>query len=94
MWDTSMAEPISAWGKTPWKAPGSPEVLVNIHVHMYKQNTEMSSHHQSLPATILHWLHITVATDVKQELTATGWQGARYSEIYGFIWRFGQKNEN
>lgn len=31
-----------------------------------------------------------MATDVKQELTATGWQGARY----GFIWGFGQINEN
>lgn len=44
--------------------PAHPQVLLNIHVHMYKPNTEMSPHHQSLPATILHRLPFTVATDV------------------------------
>lgn len=44
--------------------PAHPEVLLNIHVHMYESNSEMSPHHQSLPATILQRLPFAVATDV------------------------------
>lgn len=89
MWDASVQS------KTAWEARQLAPRSLWIFIYICTRRTQrclptikvcLQPFHTRLPFTVM--------TDVLQELTATGWQGARYPQMYGFIWSFGQINKN